>query len=124
MHLLWAILLFWEPTAAPVTPQWLLVRLGTPRLVSLLLLGSTLMSSLVLLGRLPLLGLGPQAYLMLLSLVDALLAIGVGTYPNGYTPVPGNPHLFILRDQLPLLSLIVVYLGNAFALTRQHRVPG
>ena len=111
-HTVIASLRWWEPASAPVTANWTLRQLGhfigDPALIALLF-GSTLCALAALRWRQPL-GFIPQYFLFGCSFTDALRAIWRGQYPDGYTPVVGNPHLFIFRDQLLLLLLVFGYI--------------
>lgn len=56
----------------------------------------------------------PQMVLMVLSFFTAVVAICLGKYPDNYVPdSKGDPHLFILVDQLPYMSMAI---GHVWAL--------
>lgn len=50
----------------------------------------------------------PQQFVLMVSFFTAAISVATGCYPDGYVPDShGNPHLFILVDQLwPMVGMI------------------
>lgn len=127
-HLVRGVLLWWEPAGAPVTAEWsfyLMAGVIGPQVVGTLLIASSCAAFYGIRTH-RLRWLLPQQFLFGLAFSDAARAMWAGVFPDGYAPVRGNPHRFILRDQLLMLLMVGGYVWSVaglYANVRRRKLP-